>query len=96
MHICADTGSGVKFRVQRISLRDGKQIAIYHPYDDTTGEEPMTQPQSDWQEHLQAIREGKLELLGTETAPNYKYEVNLEDGTKRVFQYGGGEPLKRS
>ena len=53
-------------------------------------------PQSTWREHLQAIREGKLELLDVETMFTYTYEVVLEDGTKRIFKYGGSEPLKRS
>jgi hypothetical protein len=45
------------------SLRSGDEIALYRPYDIAAEKQAATQPQSSWQEHLQAIREGRLELL---------------------------------
>jgi hypothetical protein len=49
--------------------------------------------QTSWQEHLDAIREGKRELLELETVNSYTYEMTADDGTKVIFQYGGGNPL---
>jgi hypothetical protein len=96
LHICIDRESHKKVRVQRISMPKGEEIALYRPYDLTEENQTTTVPQSTWREHLQAIREGKLELLDVETMPDYTYEVIFEDGTKQIFWYGGGEPLKRS
>lgn len=96
LHICLDKESHKKVRVQRIQLSEGKEIALYRPYDAAAEEQATIKPQSSWQEHLQAIRAGNLELLDVETVPNYTYEVIFEDGTKRIFSYGGGDPLKGS
>ena len=94
MHICVDRATQEKTRVQRIPLPDGKEIALYRSYDLVDQEQGTTQPQSSWQEHLQAIRAGDLELVDAETMFNYTYEVLCDDGTKRIFSYGGGDPLK--
>jgi hypothetical protein len=94
MHICVDRASQEMIRVQRIPLSDGKEIALYRSYDLVDQEQGTTQPQSSWQEHLQAIRAGDLELVNAETMFNYTYEVLCDDGTKRIFRYGGGDPLK--
>jgi hypothetical protein len=56
MHICVDRASQEMIRVQRIPLSDGKEIALYRSYDLVDQEQGTTQPQSSWQEHLQAIR----------------------------------------
>ncbi len=94
LHICLDRASQEKFRVQRIPLAKGQEIALYRPYDIVEDAGAAMKPESSWQEHLQAIRDGKLELLGVETTPSYTYEVVFDDGTKRIFSYGGGKPLK--
>jgi hypothetical protein len=96
VQICMDRGTQEKFRVQRISLPKGKEIALYRPFDITLEARTTSKPQSPWREHLQAIREGKLDILDVETLATYTYEVIFEDGTKRIFQYCGTEPLKRS
>jgi hypothetical protein len=103
LHICRDAASQEKFRVQRISLTKGDEVALYHAFDVSLKKQAITKPQStwrehgqsSWQEHLQAIRDGKLELLEVETLPNYTYEMTCDDGVKRIFNYGGGEPLRR-
>jgi hypothetical protein len=75
-------------------MRKGEAVALYHPYDVAVGEETIT-PRSTWQEHRKAIRDGKLELLEIETIPDYTYELVCEDGKRRIFSYGGGEPQTR-
>ncbi len=52
-------------------------------------------PQTSWQDHLDAVRDGKWELLSEETIPSYKYEVVFDDGSKTIFSYGGGKPLEK-
>ena len=52
-------------------------------------------PQTSWQDHLDAVRDGKWELLSEETIPSYQYEVVLDDGSKTIFNYGGGKPLEK-
>ena len=89
-HVCRDVASGAKFKVQRIQLADGSEIAF--PRADY-GPIPAAVKQTSWQEHLQAIRDGKRELLSLETVNNYTYEMTADDGTKVVFDYGGNEPL---
>jgi len=41
-------------------------------------------PQTSWLDHLDAVRDGKWELLSEETLPSYQYEVVLDDGSKTL------------
>lgn len=91
MHICRDAASGKTFMVQRIRRPDQSEIAL--PRADF-GPLPSAVKQTSWQEHLQAIRDGKRQLLNLEATNNYTYEITAEDGTKEILQYGGTEPLE--
>jgi hypothetical protein len=95
VHVCRDAGSDQNIRVQRIPLPGGKEIALISPFDPEAEKRATTRPQTSWQEHLQAVREGKREILSFESTPKYTYEVVLEDGSKAIFNYGGGDPLKK-
>ena len=92
LHLCRDVASKQKFKVQRIPLADGRELAF--PRGDY-GPIPPSVQETTWKEHLQAIREGKRELLSSETSNSYTYEMLADDGTKILFNYGGGEPLKK-
>jgi hypothetical protein len=92
VHLCRDVATDQKFKVQRIPLGGGKETAF--PRADYAVIPPSVK-QTAWQEHLQAIREGKRELLDLETTNNYTYEMIADDGTKLIFNYGGNEPLKK-
>ena len=92
IHLCRAVGSSQKFKVQRIPLPDRTEIAFPRP---DFSEIPASVKQTSWKEHLQAIREGKRELLSLETTKSYTYEVLLDDGTKTLFHYGGDQPLKK-
>jgi beta-lactamase regulating signal transducer with metallopeptidase domain/protein involved in polysaccharide export with SLBB domain len=89
--VCRDYESGKKFKVQRIRLADRSEIAL--PRADY-GAIPPSVKQTSWQEHLDAIRHGKRELVELETINNYTYEMTADDGTKEIFNYGGGKPLE--
>lgn len=91
VHLCRDTLSDKKFKVQRIRHRDGSEIAF--PRSDY-GAVPPSLEETSWQEHQQAIRDGRRALLELETVNSYTYEMTSNDGTKVVFQYGGNAPLK--
>ncbi|MGD0655888.1 MAG: hypothetical protein ABSA16_16245 [Thermoguttaceae bacterium] len=91
VHLCRDAKSKQEFKVQRIPIRDGKEIAL--PRGDY-GKIPPSVMETSWQEHLELIRQGKRELLELETVNNYTYEMTADDGTKIIFNYGGQEPLK--
>jgi hypothetical protein len=95
VHICRDVGGDQKFKVQHIPLPDGNDIALIRPFDLEAENQATTMPQTSWQEHLQAVREGKREILSLDSCPNYTYEAVLEDGFKAVFSYAGGDPLKK-
>lgn len=91
VHICEDPATHEKLRV----LRPPRHLdtAVVIPADGTkTGN---VSPEMTWQEHLDAIKQGKRLLLKLETIPDYHYEVTLDDGSKTAFGYGGGEPLKK-
>ena len=89
-HICRDVNSGIKFKVQRIRHADGKEIAFpRHDYSKT----PTSVKKTSWQDHLQAIRDGKRRILDVESVNSYTYEMTADDGTKEIFQYGGRKPL---
>ena len=100
-HICRQVATNQKYRIQRIALPDPKEkalyreIALYRPFDVGAEEKTTTMPQTSWQDHLDAVRDGKWELLSEETTPSYKYEVVLDDGSKTIFNYGGGKPLEQ-
>src|SRR5208337_3997093 len=92
VHLCRDVATDRKFKVQRIPRGGGKDMAF--PRADYSTIEPGLK-ETTWQEHLQAIREGKRELLILETTNSYTYEMISDDGTKLLFNYGGMEPLKK-
>jgi hypothetical protein len=101
IHVCREVATNQKYRIQRIALPDRKEkalyrgIALYRPFDVGAEEKTTTMPQTSWQDHLDAVRDGKWELLSEETIPSYKYEVVLDDGSKSIFNYGGGKPLEK-
>ncbi len=100
-HICREVATKQEYRIQRIPLPDPKdkalhrEIALYRPFDVGAWEKTTTMPQTSWQDHLDAVRDGKWELLSEETIPSYQYEVVLDDGSKTIFNYGGGKPLEK-
>jgi hypothetical protein len=101
IHICREVATNQNYRIQRIPLPDPKEkalrreIALYRPFDVEAEAKSATMPQTSWQEHLDAVRDGKWELLSVETIPSYQYEVVLDDGSKTSFNYGGGKPLEK-
>ena len=90
-HICRDVASGSTFKVQRIQRSDQSEIAF--PRADF-GAIPPSVHETSWKEHLQAIRDGKRQLLKLETVNSYTYEMTADDGTKDIFDYGGDAPLE--
>lgn len=96
VHICMDRATKQKLRVQRVQVPKNDDVAIYRPYNSAEEDKAITIPRSSWQEHLQAIRDEKLDLLDVDLTPHYKYEMTFEDGSKRFFHYGGGLPLDAS
>jgi hypothetical protein len=97
VQICRDVASDLKLEVQRIDRDDGKDRALLRPIPakKTWPTTPESYQTTSWQDHLQAIRDEKRELLGLRTTKTYTYEVVLEDGSKTIFRYGGGGPLKK-
>ncbi len=101
IHICREVATNQKYRIQRIPLPDPKekalyrQTALYRPFDAGVEQKTTTMPETSWQDHLDAVRDGKWELLSEETVPTYQYEVVLDDGSKTLFQFGGGKPLEK-
>ncbi len=93
VHRCRDVESKQEFKIQRIPVADGKEVAFPRP---DFSEIPASVKETSWQEHLREIREGTRELLGLETTNSYTYEVLLDDGSKTLFQYGGDRPLEKS
>jgi hypothetical protein len=91
IHICRDAASGRTFKVQRIQRPDHSEIAL--PRADF-GAIPPSVRETSWKEHLQAIRDGKRQLLKLETLNAYTYEMTADDGTKDIFAYGGDDPLE--
>lgn len=86
--LCRDVKSGRKLRVLRDEPGDGRQLAFLTP--DGASQEVET-----WQEHLQAIRDGRRELLGLDIrGRHYKYELIFDDGSKVVWDYFSTTPLK--
>jgi hypothetical protein len=90
-NICRDAESGKKFMVQRMGAGTERDIAV--PKTDF-GEIPPSVKETSWKEHLQAIRDGKRELLDSHSTNDYKYEMTTDDGSKLMFGYGGDEPLR--
>jgi hypothetical protein len=88
VQLCRDVKTGHKQRVQRCDRRSGSIAHI-------TNENAPSEEES-WQDHLQAIREGRRELLGLDDhGRDYTYEVTLDDGSKVIDSYGGNRPLKK-
>ncbi len=79
--------------MQRVDLPDGRQLAIAQEVQEP---EPAgwTSYETTWQEHLDAIRDGRRKLLDAEIIKDYWYEMALEDGSKTLFSIGGG-PLDK-
>ena len=88
VQLCRDVKTGHKQRVLRCDRRDGSVAHI-------TNENAPSEEES-WQDHLQAIREGRKELLGLDdSGRDYTYEVTLDDGSKVIHSFGGDVPLKK-
>jgi hypothetical protein len=81
--VCQDADSTGKYRVSFIPLPKGKQIASILPLE---ADRPVTTiRQTSWQDHLQAVREGKRKVLTKEIKRTYYYEMFLDDGSKTMF-----------
>jgi hypothetical protein len=91
-HLCRDVESDKKFKVQRIGVGTERDKAF--PRSDF-GEIPPSVKETSWKEHLEKIREGKRELLESDSVDDYTYEMTADDGTKFIFTYGGDGPLKK-
>jgi hypothetical protein len=88
VQLCRDVKTGHKQRIVRYDRRSGSIAHI-------TNENAPSEEES-WQDHLQAIREGRRELLGLDdSGRDYTYEVTLDDGSKVIDSYGGNMPLKK-
>jgi hypothetical protein len=100
-HVCREVATNRKYKIHRISIPDPadrtrySNIAVYFRCDSKTSTETSPKPQTSWQEYLDAVREGKWELISADTMPTYKYEVVLDDASKTIFRYGGEKPLKK-
>jgi hypothetical protein len=88
-HLCRERDSGQRVDVQCNVLPDGTKEALVstHP-----AHEAKKRHDTDWQDHLAAIRAGDRELLDIGIVRNYKYEVTLADGSKTILSYGGDTP----
>jgi len=101
MHICREIATNQKYQILRIVVPECKEkdlyreTAQYRPFDFKDEEKVTTMPETSWQDYLDAVREGKWELLDEERTPTYEYEVVLDNGSKTIFQYGGGKPLEK-
>jgi hypothetical protein len=80
--ICRDVASNIKFDVRRMRYPGQKDLA-QATVEAAKGPTP-TQEMS-WQDHLQAIRDGKRELLGWRNETFYTYEAVLENGSTATF-----------
>jgi hypothetical protein len=89
VHLCRDVDSNQKLLAQRIPLSDGKEIASVRP-------EAASAPRykTSWEDHLQAIRQGKRVLLDLQITKHYTYEVTLDDGSTTTFQIGSDGPAE--
>ena len=100
-HVCKEVATNHKYKIHRIAIPDSKDrarysnIAMYYPFDSKAQEGTNQRPQTSWQEYLDAVRDGKWEVISTDTMPAYKYEVVLDDASKTIFRYGGGKPLNK-
>jgi hypothetical protein len=91
VQLCRDSESKQEFKIQRIPIKDGVEIAL--PRADY-GKISASVKETSWKEHLDLIQQGKRELLELETVNNYTYEMTADDGTKFNFNYGGNGPLE--
>lgn len=91
IHVCREVDSSQKILVQRITLLDGKQIASVRRENANSPEY-----QTSWQDHLEAVRQGKRVLLEEQqTAKILTYEVTLEDGSTTQYQIGSVDPPEK-
>lgn len=88
-HLCRERDSGQKIDVLCIVLPDATRKALVstHP-----AHEAESRYDTDWQDHLAAIRSGDRELLDVQIVRSYKYEATLADGSKTIFSYGSNSP----
>ncbi len=90
--ICQDTDSTEKYRVSFVPGPKSKPRASITPLEPRTAEQDVvTLNTTSWQEHLQAVREGRRKVLSQETRKTYYYEMFLEDGSMTFFP--SGQPL---
>ena len=92
-HICRDADSNQTLWVSRLVKPDGKDEALI--YRELVEGTPHENPWEKWQDHLQAIRQGKRVLLDLRVVKKYIYEVTLDDGSTTTYDYGGGQPLEK-
>lgn len=91
-HICRDAETAQMLSVMEHRLPDGEHVAKVDSY---PLEKSQGGYQTSWQDHLNAIKEGKRELVKVMVTNRYVYEITLDDGSKAIFSYGGEEPLSK-
>jgi hypothetical protein len=94
-YVCRDADSSEKYRVMFMPGPKGKHRAAILPFEVKVEEQATATPRTtSWQDHLQAVREGKRKVLRQETERTYYYELLLDDGSKTMFPYR--EPLEKA
>jgi hypothetical protein len=96
--VCQDADSTEKYRVMFIPGPKGKHKATILPFEEKNEEQAKGEEQvavqmrtTSWQDHLQAVREGKRKVLRQEIKKTYYYEILLDDGSRTMLP--SGEPL---
>ncbi len=85
VHVCRDADSDTRYLVQRFRRPDGEDEALVRP--EGAG---ATRYKTSWEDHLEAIRQGKRVLLDVHVTKSYTYEVTLDDGSTTTYQIGVG------
>jgi hypothetical protein len=94
VHICRDSGGDEKYKVFYIREPDGKEFG----YEVLLPEKPIdckpkyTVDHSEripWQEHLDAVKAGRREIVDFSVFHRCVYELTMEDGSKILWSYNG-------
>ncbi len=91
VHICKDSDSGEKVRVQRVVMPDGNEVACVSPYP-SVGPVGTRYYSMSWQDHLRTLDNGARELINKQLFKLYRYEATLADGSIAI--YGSNVPPK--
>ena len=85
VHVCRDADSDKRYLVQRFRRPGGQDEALVRP--EGTG---VTEHKTSWEDHLEAIRQGKRVLVDLQITKGYTYEVTLDDGSTTTYSVGSG------